>query len=165
MGETMEIRDEAAADSGAVYRLAAAAFGGESEADLIVALNDSADREISLVMDDGDRIIGHILFSRLQAPDGSLALAPVSVAPDRQNGGVGSGLIRAGIARARRGGWGAVFLLGEPAYYTRFGFDVAAAAKFDTPYPKDYFMALELEPGFLAARTGAVIYPPPFQAL
>ena len=121
--------------------------------------------EFSLVMEDKGRIIGHILFSRLQAPEGALALAPVSVIPGRQNSGFGSALIRAGIERARDQGWKAVFLLGEPEYYRRFGFEVTAAAKFDTPYPKAYFMALELETGYLDRQTGAVTYPPPFLAL
>jgi predicted N-acetyltransferase YhbS len=47
----------------------------------------------------------------------------------------------------------------------RFGFDVAAAGKFETPYPKAYFMALELDPGFLDGQKGTVIYPMPFLAL
>ena len=70
-----------------------------------------------------------------------------------------------GIERARRTGWGAVFLHGEPDYYARFGFDVAAARKFETLDPKVYFMALELDPGFLDGQKGTVIYPMPFLAL
>jgi putative acetyltransferase len=161
----MKIREQIGQDSEAVYRLVEAAFGGKAEADLIVALKDSGDNELSLVMEDEGRIIGHILFSRLQAPEGSLALAPVSVSPDRQNSGVGSALIQAGIERAGQLGWRAVFLLGEPDYYVRFGFDVAAAEKFETPYPKAYFMALALDAGYLDGQTGAVIYPSPFLAL
>jgi len=87
----MEIRDLVGKELGAVYRLVESAFGEPSEADLIVALEKSGDIEISLVMEDKGRLIGHILFSRLQALEGSLALAPVSVSSDRQNSGVGSG--------------------------------------------------------------------------
>jgi putative acetyltransferase len=93
----MEIRDLVGKELGAVYRLVESAFGEPSEADLIVALEKSGDIEISLVMEDKGRLIGHILFSRLQALEGSLALAPVSVSPDRQNSGVGSAFIHAGI--------------------------------------------------------------------
>jgi putative acetyltransferase len=58
-----------------------------------------------------------------------------------------------------------MFLLGEPDYYARFGFDVAATGKFETPFPKAYFMALELNPGFLDGQKGTVIYQMPFLAL
>ena len=59
----------------------------------------------------------------------------------------------------------AVFLLGEPEYYERFGFDAALADKFETEYPKPYFMALELTANALRDRAGAVMYAPPFSAL
>lgn len=161
----VEIREQTSKDSGAVHALVEAAFGGTEEADLVDALIASGDAELALVMEAEARIVGHILFSRLRAPEGSLALAPVSVAPDRQNGGIGSALIRDGIRRAQENRWGAVFVLGEAAYYGRFGFRTDAAAKFETAYPRDYFMALDLVPGFLADRAGPVVYPAPFQDL
>ncbi len=74
-------------------------------------------------------------------------------------------LIREGLARAKRDGWQAVFVLGEPEYYERFGFTAATADKFETEYPKPYFMALELTPHSLSGRTEAVIYATPFLAL
>ena len=61
--------------------------------------------------------------------------------------------------------WQSVFVVGDPAYCTRFGFDVALAEKFETPYPKPYVMALELSADALNERQGAVIYPPPFLEL
>ena len=96
----MEIRDLLCKESDSVYRLVETTFGGPSEADLIVVLEKSGDIEISLVMEDKGLLIGHILFSRLQSLQGSLALASVSVSPDRQNSGVGLALIHAGIERA-----------------------------------------------------------------
>ena len=53
----------------------------------------------------------------------------------------------------------------QPDYYARFGFDVAAARKFETPDPKAYFMTLKLDPEFLDGQKGTVIYPMPFLAL
>jgi len=161
----MKVRAQSRKESGAVYTLVEAAFGGRDEADLAAALFDGGDAELALVMEAEGRIVGHILFSRLQAPEGSLALAPVSVAPDLQNRGVGTALIRDGIGRAREKGWGAIFVLGEPAYYGRFGFRNDTAANFETPYPKDYFMGLELVPGFLADRAAPVVYAAPFRDL
>ena len=161
----MIVRDETRKDEAAVRRVIVAAFDQVAEADLLDGLRDSGDAVISLVAEDADEIVGHILFSKLQAPDRCLALAPVSVTPARQYQGIGSRLIRGGLARAKQDGWQAVFLLGEPEYYERFCFGVALADKFETEYPKPYFMALELIPNALKECAGAVIYAPPFLAL
>ncbi len=160
----MIIRDDTRNDVPAVRRVVVAAFDQEEEANLVDALRDCGDAVISLVAEDDGEIVGHILFSRLQAPDRCIGLAPVSVTPSRQNQGIGSKLIREGLARAQRDGWQAVFVLGEPEYYARFGFEVSAANRFETQYPKPYFMALELTANSLSERTGAVIYAPPFLA-
>ena len=161
----MKIRDETRDDASDVRNVVSVAFDQTAEADLIDALRESGDAVISLVAEEDGEIVGHILFSRLQAPARCIALAPISVTPSRQNQGIGSTLIRAGIARAKLGGWLAIFLLGEPEYYQRFGFDVAKADKFETEYPKSYFMVLELAPDSLDEISGAVIYATPFLAL
>ena len=158
----MIIRAETTDDIPAIRDIVAAAFGQPAEAGLVDALRQSGDAVMSLVADESGRISGHILFSNLQTPENCIALAPVSVAPDRQNQGIGSALIREGLARARQSGWRAVFLLGEPEYYQRFGFSVALADRFETPYPKPYVMALELTPGALDQCAGNVTYAPPF---
>ncbi len=85
---------------------------------------------ISLVAEEQGAIVGHILLSRLVAPVRALALAPLAVAPGRQGSGVGSGLVRAAIDRARQGCWQAIFGLGEVDYSGRLGFDGASAASF-----------------------------------
>ncbi len=161
----MRIRDETGNDIAAVRTVVAAAFEQAAEADLVDALREPGDAVISLVAEDDGEIVGHVLFSKLQAPDGCIALAPVSVTPNRQNRSIGSKLVRKGLARAKSDGWQAVFLLGEPEYYARFGFSAAMADKFVTEYPKLYFLALELTLHALSERTGAVIYAPPFLAL
>jgi len=161
----MIIRDETPEDAAAVRQVVNVAFGQTDEADLIDALRESGDAVISLVAEDDGEIAGHILFSRLQAPERCLGLAPVAVAPSRQDQGIGATLVREGLARAKRDGWQAVFVVGEPDYYGRFGFSPAAADKFETAYPKQYVMALELAPDALTARTGALLYAPAFLAL
>ena len=65
----------------------------------------------------------------------------------------------------RADGWEAVFVLGDPAYYERFGFSVAAAAGFASPYAGPYFMALGLNDGIIAPRTGRLAYARAFQDL
>src|SRR5688500_17155321 len=78
------------------------AFGGEDELRLIEGLARDGDVIASLVALDGNELVGHILFSRLDVEiDGMLvaaaALAPVAVLPARQRQGIGSQLIRRGI--------------------------------------------------------------------
>lgn len=161
----MIIRLETQDDIAAVRAVVTEAFGQVAEADLVDSLRNSGDSIISLVAEEQGAIVGHILFSKLQTPSQCLALAPVSVAPGHQKQGVGSRLIKDGLARAKDDHWQAVFLLGDPDYYTQFGFDVKAAEKFETDYPKPYFMALDLAPKALAERAGTVIYAEPFLAL
>ena len=161
----MEIREALPADYRAIYEVVRSAFAQEAEAQLVDALRASGDAVIDLVAVIDGGISGHVLFSRLRTPRGSLALAPVSVTPGKQNRGQGSALILEGIARAKKAGWRAVFLLGDPEFYRRFGFEVEKAAKFETEYAKAYFMALELQVGALEKSSGAVVFARPFQKL
>jgi putative acetyltransferase len=160
----MLIRDEEPADAAAIRALVAAAFGREAEAGLVDRLRRDGDGVISLVAVADGAVAGHVLLSRMSAPFRALGLAPVSVAPDRRRAGIGSGLIRAALDRARAGGWEGVFVLGEPDYYRRFGFDPALAGGFASPYAGPFLMAAALR-GELPARSGRIDYAPAFAAL
>ena len=161
----MPIRDEMEADHAAVARLHRLAFGGDAEARLVDALRRSDAVAVSLVAQSDDAVVvGHVLLSRLVSPPGALALAPLAVLPDRQRCGVGSALVRAALARAREGGWAAAFVLGDPAYYGRFGFSAEAARGYASPYAGKHFMAAPLGPEPLPGG-GAVVYPAPFADL
>lgn len=157
----MLIREETPADRLAVHSLIACAFGRHDEAHLADALRASGDAVVSMVADDGGTIVGHVILSRLTQPGGALALAPVSVEPARQGMAIGSALIETALAQAREDDWGAVFVLGEPDYYERFGFAVDTARPFASPYPVEFMMALELRAGALAGG-GELVYPPAF---
>jgi putative acetyltransferase len=161
----MIIRRETRDDGAGIRAVVADAFGQPAEADLVDALRTTGDVIISLVAERQGAAVGHVLFSALQAPRHCLALAPVAVSPGHQNQGVGVALIREGLAQAARDDWKAVFVLGEPEYYTRFGFSVATTEAFETEYPRPYFMALELAPNALKDESGPVIYASPFLAL
>jgi len=157
------IREERAGDRESVRSVIDAAFGGTAEAELVERLHADGDAEIALVAEEEGRIVGHILFSRMAAPFRALGLAPLAVAPERQGRGIGGGLVRAGLARAGEEGWEAVFVLGDPDHYGRFGFSLAAAAPFRCVYSGPHFMALSLGPALPAA--GEVAYAPAFAAL
>ena len=83
----MIIRNETRKDISAVRQLVEFAFDQTMEADLVDTLRVSGDAVISLVAEDGGEIVGHIIFSKFQAPNRCIALAPVSVKPNRQNQG------------------------------------------------------------------------------
>ena len=164
MAAAPELRPETAADRAGIREVVTAAFGRADEADLVDALREAGDIAVSLVAAEDGRPIGHVLFSRLGAPFPALALGPVSVRPERQRDGIGSRLIRAGLEDATRGGCLGVFVLGEPAYYGRFGFERALASGFQSPYSGPYLMACALGGG-LPVTTGRIEYPPAFAGL
>lgn len=157
-------RDAKAADQKAIHGLIEAAFDQKAEADLVDQLNADGDMVISLVAENatGD-LLGHVALSKLKSPPSALALAPVSVAPDEQSKGIGSALIRDAIERARVLGAELIFVLGDPAFYTRFGFSVDAARPYPCPYAGPYFMALLLSQ--TANKNAPLIYPTAFSNL
>jgi putative acetyltransferase len=85
--------------------------------------------------------------------------------PERQRTGIGSLLIRDGLARSRAAAWVGVFVLGDPAYYRRFGFRAERASGFASPYAGPHLMALALGRGDLPARRGSIRYAPAFASL
>ena len=158
------IRPETKADVAGIRAVLRDAFPGGPEAELVDALRRAGDLTVSLVAESEGHIVGCAQFSRMTAPFPALGLGPVAVAASDRRRGIASSLIRAGLDRARQGGWTAVFCLGDPAFYGRFGFSVAQAAGFSSPYAGPYFMVLALGAG-LPVTAGAVHYPPAFAAL
>ena len=141
------IRPEAHGDEAAIHNLVKRAFApmpfsGGDEQDLVDALRADGDLVQSLVaVDLAGTIIGHISFSPVTidgADCGWFQMAPVSVSPEVQRSGIGSALIRTGIARLEAGGAGGVAVVGNPVYYERFGFGVieglAPVSEHDAPY-------------------------------
>lgn len=160
----IDIRDENPRDREAIYQLVSSAFGQAAEAQLIDELRKAGDSVISLVAEEGGKMIGHVLLSRMSAPFPALALAPISVVPARQRRGIGSALIKSAVNRARSEGWTAIFVLGDPDYYERFGFDREATAGFTSAYAGCHFMVCKLSQS-LPATTGALNHAPAFAGL
>ena len=163
----VSIRHETASDREAVFRVEAAAFGGDAEARLVDLLRDNGHSILSLAAEDGGEIVGHIMFSPMTiegngASWSAVCLAPVAVVPARQKEGIGSLLIQAGLAELRAAGHGAVILLGHPTYYPRFGFRPAREFGLHYQDDRDAFMALELRPGVLEDVSGNVKFSPEF---
>ena len=165
---TFTIRPELRGDEKVIHRMTEAAFKDMpfSEGDeqhLVDALRRDGDLALSLVAEDTTRVIGHIAFSRVEISDGTpdwYDLGPMSVWPELHHRGIGSALVRCGIADLRERGAAGVVLLGSPAYYARFGFRHEPQLRYPGP-PPEYFQCLVLE-GRLPA--GEVTYAPAFRA-
>lgn len=164
----MEIRDETPADAAAIRHLTALAFAGAehasgTEAAIPDALRRTGALTLSLVAATGAEIVGHVAFSPVTiagADHGWYGLGPVSVLPAHQRAGIGAALIRAGLDRLRLDAAAGCVVLGDPAYYTRFGFAPHPGLRFDGA-PPEYFLALALTG---APPAGAVVYHPAFYA-
>jgi len=114
---------------------------------------------VALLAEEDRQIIGVIVMSRLPAQvDWTAGPRSRARAP---GGAAGPAAARRRLA-APRGRAEAIFVLGHPAYYCRFGFSADLAAKIAAPFAGPSFMALELVPGALAGVAGAVTYPAAF---
>lgn len=156
-------RDEAQA----VHAIHAAAFDSDQEPRLADALRVDGDIACSLMAVDGDAAIGNVILSPMTAElDGRLvravALGPIGVLPERQGQGIGGALIRAAIEWARAQGFAIMFLLGEPDYYSRFGFSAEAARRYASPYAGKYWQALALDDAPAGIGAGRADYAPAF---
>jgi putative acetyltransferase len=160
----MLIRAEEQEDRAGVRAVHLSAFETALEANLVDALREQAEPLVSLVADDDSAIVGHIMFSPVSLSGHRalriMGLAPMAVFPDRQRKGIGSALVHAGLEQCKQLGFGAVVVLGHPAYYPRFGFSPSARFGMGSEYdvPEDVFMALELRAGFLRGASGTIKY-------
>ena len=158
----MLIREEREGDFAAIRLVLAAAFRDHPYSDqrehfLVDALRGAGALTVALVAEEDGEIVGHIAFSPIQI-DGRLqgwyGLGPVAVHPHRQRAGIGQALVRAGLVRLANLRAGGCVLLGEPAYYGRFGFAVHPQLRLEG-VPPEYFMALAFGSTY---PSGAVTY-------
>ena len=165
------IRSEEARDRDAVRLVNERAFGGREEADIVEALHRANAVVVALVAEVGAAVVGHILFSPVTVEHSNkpplAGLAPMAVAPGNQKQGIGSVLVREGLARCRAAGVEGVVVLGHAEYYPRFGFVPAVQFGLRCEYDvaADVFMALELTHGALRGVSGLVRYHAAFAAV
>ncbi|HEX5212764.1 MAG TPA: N-acetyltransferase [Pseudolabrys sp.] len=113
---------------------------------------------LSFVAADGKRVIGTARLWNVATATGqpALLLGPVAVTADCRTRGIGAALVRRALREARKRGHGAVVLMGDAPYYSRFGFaaETAAALTMPGPFERHRLLALELIPGALAGASG-----------
>lgn len=160
---SVRVRSERRSDHERVFAIHEAAFGRPDEVRLVSRLRTSVSPSLSLVAELHGRVVGHVFFSpvHIEPEAGGPAvagLAPIGVDPAHQARGVGSALVRSGLARSPDLGWEAVVLVGDPAYYSRFGFALGAplGLRYEDEAHDPVFQVLELRPGALRGRTGRV---------
>jgi putative acetyltransferase len=156
------LRPETAADAEAIDAVVRAAFERAGEAAIVERLRRDGALVLSLVACVDGVVVGHVALSPVViagAAGRALGLGPLAVVPALQRCAIGARLVEEALASARASGAGAVVVLGDPAYYTRFGFVAAARHRLHFPAaPDDAFMAAEMVPGALAEACGVVRY-------
>jgi putative acetyltransferase len=169
----MQIRASRSEDAVEILDVHELAFGRPDEARLFAALDTADAVAASIVAVVDGRIVGHVLFSPVEivGMDSSrsiraVGLAPLAVRPNQQGRGIGSRLVPEGLAACRAAGLDAVVVLGDPAFYGRFGFRPASEYGLGNDYgADDEFMVVALRPGALAGVRGVVRYRPEFGQL
>ncbi|MBD2347201.1 GNAT family N-acetyltransferase [Anabaena subtropica] len=165
----MNISTETPSDYLAISQVNNLAFGRENESQLIAAirLSDFYIPELSLIAEIDNNVVGHIIFSYIELAGEEklqvLALAPIAVHPQFQKQGIGSALIQIGLTKAEARGESLVIVLGDPQFYTRFGFIPSTTYGIESPFPvpDEFFMVKPLQK-YQTKYRGKVIYPPAF---
>ncbi len=176
MTEKIIFRQEMQDDFLEVFEVNHIAFGQDNEAKLVDALRNNPTAfipELSIVATEKNKIVGHILFTKINIKDGngnlneSLSLAPIAVLPELQKSGIGGQLIRKGLIAAKKLGYKSVIVLGHEHYYPKFGFEPAGKWNVRAPFevPSNVFMAIELVKDGLENISGTVIYPKEFDTV
>lgn len=166
------IRKEKISDIEGIYTVNSTAFETNAEAELVNRLRESGIPFISLVAGKKKRIVGHIFFSpvTLIGNDSTLklaGLAPMAVTPELQKQGIGTMLVKKGLEHCRLNKYDAVFVLGDPGYYSRFGFQASSKYEIISGYdvPEEAFMVLELKERILEGKFGIIKYHDEFDKL
>lgn len=169
-------------DADEVEALLKAAFPGPEEAALVRALRADGAMVMEHVMRVKDRIGAYAGISRMIAPEGWFALAPVAVLPEWQNGALAQdrpylrlgtrivrqmtslfiehpGILRKGLGIASTP---TLVVLGKPSFYARCGFSQPRAARFGGPYPQDHTLIARSGDD---SPVGTLIYPPAFSGV
>ena len=165
----IEIRAEQEGECQEIRQVIVAAFGGDTEANLVELLRDRNKAPVALVAVSNNKIVGHVMFSPVTitlAPKvfRAVGLAPLSILPEFQRQGIGSMLAREGLKKCAVAGFEMAVVLGDPDYYPRFGFSRASLYGLGNEYGADeHFMAIELKNGALDKISGIVRYSPEFK--
>ena len=167
----MKIREAKETDLDKILNVHILAFGQEKGTVIAKLVNDLINDEtarpiLSLVADENDKIVGHVLFTKAKIKQSAKQisaqiLAPLAILPEEQKRGIGEKLINEGLRLLKESGTELVFVLGHPSYYPRCGFIPAGEQGFEAPYPipeehAEAWMIQELNGDVMNAYSGKV---------
>lgn len=164
----LTIRPEQPSDAAAIFAVHAASFSTNAEARLVDLLRKAGNLAISLVAEVDGTIVGHVAFSPVTTSKGDIGagLAPLAVVEAYRRQGTAAELVRAGLQACKKVSVGWVVVLGDPAYYGRFGFEPAAPFGLSDEYGGgEAFQVLEFVPNALPKGAGLVRYAAEFASL
>lgn len=157
------VRPEQPGDEEAIAEIHREAFPDSTEADLIERLRGTEAwvPELSIVVQQEEQLVAHVLLSRVTAgeAENALALGPVAVLPIHQRGGLGTAMVRMAVDRAKALDFDCVVVIGIPGFFENCGFEPAAARGLSTEMevPAEAFRVVELKPG--GVTPGPVLWP------
>jgi len=162
----VSIRQEQPEDIAAIHNINETAFGQPAEAGIVDSIRSACQDTVSIVAVDDDHVVGHIFFSPVTVSGENsnlhgMGLAPMAVLPERQNQGIGSMLVKAGIEAMRNRNCPFIIVLGHPAYYPRFGFGNASEHGLSCQWegvPDEVFMVQILDAECMVDVSGTVRY-------
>jgi putative acetyltransferase len=145
----MVIRNEEPADTAAITDVTIAAFkdhpiSNQTEHFIVDALRAADALTLSLVAEIDGRVVGHIAFSPVTISNGATGwygLGPISVLPEFQKQGIGKSLVNEGLSLLKEMGGQGCALVGDPSYYSRFGFKNYSEMVHEG-VPQEVFLAL-----------------------
>ncbi len=145
--KNMLIRNENESDTEDITNIHEQAFKGPDEGEIVKNLRKNNNLAISLIAEIDKKIVGHIAYSPIYDKNEEIigvGLAPVAVLPSYQKQGVGSNLINQGNEMALAKGFEKIFVLGDPVYYRRFGFEMAKSYNYFSDFDPEgkHFMIL-----------------------
>ena len=162
------LRLERREDEPAIHALLCACFPSEAEARLVGLLRRARRLSVALVATVDGKVVGYIAISPVSTANGKFGagVAPLAVHESHRGQGIAGSLVRGALEASKTAGLGWAVVLGEPAFYGRFGFQPAPNFGLLDEYGGgNAFQVLELVPGTLPRGAGVVQYAPEFASL
>ena len=162
------IRAEQPGDHQAIHDLHRRGFPTNGEARLVDLLRAAGRLSVSLVAEIDNRMVGHVAFSPVTVTSGLVGagLAPISVDSAHRRQGIAAELVAMGLQSCKTAGFGWAVVLGDPYYYSRFGFQPGLDFGLTDEYGGGLaFQVVELAPDGVPRNAGLVKYAPEFQSL
>ncbi|WP_413283837.1 GNAT family N-acetyltransferase [Vibrio sp. MA40-2] len=167
----MLIRTEAPADILPIDALLKSAFETEAEASLVMSLRENSRFTLSLVAcTDEGKLIGYALFTPVSLNGehfGWQGLAPIAVKQEFRRQGIAGKMIKQGLDSLYEFGYLGCAVLGDPEFYSRFGFIDATEFGMHSSWdvPQGVFRVRELTENEFAGKQGLLEYSPEFSEL